>query len=411
MSTEARNADSSVNSSEYPLPALMEGDDLSTAMLDLNDDCLMEIFRYLDLVDLYYVTEVCVRFKQCAQSLFPSKLKTFLIKRSSPQVLHSIIYNYGELVNELTLDEGHYFSVEIERLLESCVNLQKMHLWHIKVSDGEFLERGFAKLKSLDIKMVQGIKNKDFVSFLCQNPKLKHLSIEDGIGLTGQILEVIAKQSSIIKSIHFDQSQHGGFISQNHLNSLSLVENLQELKIGCNFRSIIEAIGKMADKMLPLQKLALRYHKPESGLFKAIADLKHLQCLEIHDYPITDTDLHILGNNLINIDTLILRSTGEITIDGVFQLITKINRLQSLTLRSVNQNISFSVDDYEKCLTILRQRPVKRCFHLCLENSFQSTVPNDVAKKNENELFLSYNYDHEIASIYSDSDDSFINLD
>lgn len=38
--------------------------DVEVSILDLNDDCLREIFRYLDLLDLASVANVCTRFRE-----------------------------------------------------------------------------------------------------------------------------------------------------------------------------------------------------------------------------------------------------------------------------------------------------------------------------------------------------------
>lgn len=43
---------------------------LSTSLLDLNDDCLFEVFHHLDLVDLASVGDVCSRLKATTQYYF-----------------------------------------------------------------------------------------------------------------------------------------------------------------------------------------------------------------------------------------------------------------------------------------------------------------------------------------------------
>lgn len=41
-----------------------------TAILDLNDDCLLEVFKHFDLQDLCEVADVCARFRQNAKTSF-----------------------------------------------------------------------------------------------------------------------------------------------------------------------------------------------------------------------------------------------------------------------------------------------------------------------------------------------------
>lgn len=51
----------------------------ATAILDLNDDCLQEVFGYFDLFDMCALVEVCTRLKQTAQAHYA--IRTFLDDR------------------------------------------------------------------------------------------------------------------------------------------------------------------------------------------------------------------------------------------------------------------------------------------------------------------------------------------
>lgn len=42
----------------------------ATTILTLNDDCFLEIFQYLDLIDLCAVADTCRRFRQNAKACF-----------------------------------------------------------------------------------------------------------------------------------------------------------------------------------------------------------------------------------------------------------------------------------------------------------------------------------------------------
>lgn len=50
----------------------------ATAILDLNDDCLLEVFEYLDLLDLCSVADVCSRFRRNAKACVKYSNKKYL---------------------------------------------------------------------------------------------------------------------------------------------------------------------------------------------------------------------------------------------------------------------------------------------------------------------------------------------
>lgn len=75
----------------------------ATELLDLNDDCLYEILDYLNVTDLCSVAQVCVRWKQLAESNFSRKysevnFSALFHRRIAYKKAKDILLNFGSLI-------------------------------------------------------------------------------------------------------------------------------------------------------------------------------------------------------------------------------------------------------------------------------------------------------------------------
>lgn len=108
--------------SENDLPTSKDG----LNILDIDDDCIQEIFDYLDVMDLCSVAEVCERFRANAQRQFAVHHKSlhFLeVATLNKHRMASFIENFGQFAKKLNVSRHH-----LPRPITMCFT--NMLLWH-----------------------------------------------------------------------------------------------------------------------------------------------------------------------------------------------------------------------------------------------------------------------------------------
>lgn len=91
-------------SEEQPVPPDPESP--SNLLNALNDDCLLEIFRYLSLKDLGSVADVCEKFKAIADTIFPSKYSCATWDISGAHRLERLLRNFRTDIKSLSILGG-----------------------------------------------------------------------------------------------------------------------------------------------------------------------------------------------------------------------------------------------------------------------------------------------------------------
>lgn len=112
-------------------------------LLNLNDDCLHEVFRNLDIVDLFAVADVCSSLRKCVQDYLEiSKFRflelgfdydnEYLFKRSFSKTVN-LMRRIGSLIVSLRCWWRNEF---IKLLVQySSSNLVELHLMRIDITD------------------------------------------------------------------------------------------------------------------------------------------------------------------------------------------------------------------------------------------------------------------------------------
>lgn len=86
----------------------------SLQMLDMNDLCLLEMLRRMDLRELCSMAEVNVRLKDFAQKVFATKHRTVSLSSLADPIdgkytlskVRQLLYNFGQHIKSLTIDES-----------------------------------------------------------------------------------------------------------------------------------------------------------------------------------------------------------------------------------------------------------------------------------------------------------------
>ncbi|XP_055316213.1 uncharacterized protein LOC129575964 isoform X2 [Sitodiplosis mosellana] len=167
-----------------PIP---EQDSASHILVALNDDCLHEVFKYLNTIELSCAAEVCVRFNQEAKITFARKYRNLDITYGSSltkRTAECLFHNFGSLIHSLSVNA---------RLLESqsdflalvsvqCTRLKELRLTYFNI---DFVEQSdlrnkvrplFRLLQKLHLTNYPNLE--DMQKFLTTCNELKVLRIE-----------------------------------------------------------------------------------------------------------------------------------------------------------------------------------------------------------------------------------------
>lgn len=325
---------------------------------DLNDDCLREIFDYLNVLDLVSVAKVCPRFEAIAQARFSIKHKTFdfhELYRAARIELHQhhlegFLERFGQFIvnlrvsyieiqtidNDFVLEliskycKGRLDILKLEnfelkgRILKKMrslfARLQKIYLRGCTFTSPFFRHLGFCnklkklkfsdysecsdcrlftfnlpELETISFKNFDGFGLNQMVKFLEQNPQLKKVSIVNCESIESSILPEIARRIPLVEKISFKESRD---YSSPHFRKnamhLKQLSSLKKLKIDCADNPVGSVFNEIANAKVPLDYLEIRHCSANRQLVNSISNMNTLKTL-----------------NLIQIDTMVASHLHE----------------------------------------------------------------------------------------------------
>lgn len=113
----------------------MEASGTPTVILDLNDDCLREVFAFLYVDALAAVANACARFRAIAAQSAELKFAKITLSDYSPVNDYSQLRNFGALVESVVVDGADLQKRFIELLVQYCGNSVKLVLNDFNIND------------------------------------------------------------------------------------------------------------------------------------------------------------------------------------------------------------------------------------------------------------------------------------
>lgn len=97
-------------------------------MINLNEDCLIELFKWLPLPALILMADTCERFREIARVVFKrSRFSTndlFNDKNATIYQIHGLLMNFGDLITEITIGNGTNQTF-LRLIIEKCSDTMK----------------------------------------------------------------------------------------------------------------------------------------------------------------------------------------------------------------------------------------------------------------------------------------------
>lgn len=171
-----------------------------TYLLDVNDDCLYEIFSHksLSIMDLCSVAETCTRLKDVATIIFAKSYKTCQFNDLSLNTIHEMrrmLLNFGSSITDLTIGPSYDFERQFDgmsaRVLDLVIRCCSKSLESLRLKDYEISDHLIGKLRPMF-------------------GKLKLLHIEDGY-INGDGKQLLASCKSLVelKVINLENDEIG----------------------------------------------------------------------------------------------------------------------------------------------------------------------------------------------------------
>lgn len=290
----------------------------STHILNLNDDCLQEIFLRLDVEDLLSVTKVNERFKANVQIVFPIKYKSFEHKMSTRSRTGNILKYFGHFIEKLVIERNAshlelvashcgstlkklYFTgvtlnaailqkfrpvfarlhiLRVNRcelsnafiqILRSCSELKALAIIE---STGSWQLSGYNLPKLETVVLLKGnFELHCMESFLECNPQIKNIMIRH-VETTGNIISKIAQHLPLVESIVVRCRQD--IIEQPSFGPVAF-KSLKRLYIDCTPSRSASVITALAATRVPLEHLEL--YDWNDSVVDAICNLKTIKTL------------------------------------------------------------------------------------------------------------------------------------
>lgn len=390
----------------------------------LNDQCIYEIFKFLEFSDLVNVAEVCVRFNEQAKKTFATSKHKRIILYSGDLKVNKIMNTFGANMQSLwiqstTLNSTHDNSVLRSILKYRSDKLKELRLEYFRIdreisnfgpilSQLETFELLYStvntnlsqsitdcdKLKLLRFECCPLMHNDSFIARKFSNLKEAHLWTSDfNIEF---IREFIVSNSTIVRlSINqfFDNSHVINLIGEHmtHLQELEYVDNtidwtpapvdiqdvnrfrnellgigrllhLKTLKLVLNQSPVGPLLAALVENNISIKHLKMGRVLIDDAAIKSLMQMKELKILEFIDVRDTLTRYHLIDmvKFLLNLQELHLINTSDIIDINVIKTILKHATHLSLLKLKFCGNLSIDINDFSEILLIIEQRVMTR---------------------------------------------------
>lgn len=307
------------------------------SMFQLNDDCLLELFKYLDLDALVNLSNVCTKFRHLLDAYEFPKIKTYTtyVYHASVRVLRQTMKCIGPHLVHLYL---HYQKYGEDP--ENYLNDE-----HVQRATSKMLQYISLNLTKLTIRKPQGQKLYDKMMELF-NPAFRQITfLEWDAEFDCDTIESLQNlcpylETLVLRKRNFScQNDHNA--AELHWPSLISLETFQymaALDLPC--QRFFERFIQENPQLKQLKLTNVNY-----DLFRIVSqfshNLEHLELLQNFDLCSIHSELTLdLLNNLINLKVFIIRVKLTEFLSDVVNQIRILSQMQHLELIVVLHNYS-----------------------------------------------------------------------
>lgn len=308
---------------------------ITTNLLGLNDDCLLEIFAYFDIADLYSLSKVCRRFfyivVRVAKVIFPSinmtdplQMGDYYQTITNTVSLQEFLSVFGPNLLALSLSRTD-FTIQCPRIFDviaaQCTQLKTLNLHKFVINKPHVLFQQIEKLV--------------FRKCHFENKQQLRLAFENCANLTSLVIdkERVAGFDMLFQR-QFSVSMPTGYYL------LECFDNLRELDIQIThydheYVSLSETIKVLAAKnMLEVLKI---HDKSKCifgrDFFDSVLWCKRLTILIIKPWSFDDHTLNRIAECLPLLEIFVIHKTSVFSLVGLKNFVSKCDHLTHLGMK------------------------------------------------------------------------------
>lgn len=296
---------------DRPLDMLPDQDSDLHILNALNNDCLLVVFKELELFDLLNVAETCVRFNQQAKEVFRTKYKHLDFQRFNHHLVCRLLNNFGSLLESMEFGDVNINMFNI--IQQECKQLKSLSLRGLKCNWANarrvFEPLEILKLKNCAFKKFTNdsiwqlkdlqLEKCDFDidvlhRWITRCPILEKLSIKHISGLFDWgDLPVVGEYLPNLHTLEFDQEIESRKFMANGMQSFV---NLTILKLNFNRLSIAPLVVDLAANKIPIQEFTIIFGDMTLEGANSLSLLERLEVLKLFQCKLKVDILQLLEN-------------------------------------------------------------------------------------------------------------------
>lgn len=287
----------------------------------LNDDCLFEVFKHLDLVDMPAVKLTCKRFNNLANEVIRKKLKhqmspafnTEQHMRSEMWHLENQLKAYGDMMTEVAVDNhDHASRVIIGMVQEYCPNVEVLACYVSSNEYGWHAFRGFFCVNYTITTMKICGRDSHVTMPQVTLPYLTGLSVSNVRLFNEPPSDMFFQINNRIQSLTIDESAVETNVA---ISPLRHLRELRVLSMGTHSIRFIKRFVKMLNMLgAPLETLdlfRLRHDQREIDIYNIIHNCDDLREFRLRELTKTRLSLDNIKKTLQAMDQLDRISVDE----------------------------------------------------------------------------------------------------
>lgn len=275
-------------------------DQHETHILEMNDDCLREVFAHFDMLDLCAAKNSCSRFRDLAIEIVEKRFRfgtfdEYLRLPSKPAKCDDdfkekalFAYNFGEYIRHIEISAQQKGSWRIGPVLKNCKSVESLRFRNVAL--------GLVPAKKMT-KMLGNINTLEFLRcrisilkmtrILRATKSLQHITIHGRMHITPQLFATIAECKELesirlkVTGVHDINSQYLAECVR-QLQTLPKLKQLEILYI-TRYTSMTETMDVFA-QFESLETLTMSWFMPDKFFFEQLAKLPQLKVFTLHTY-------------------------------------------------------------------------------------------------------------------------------
>lgn len=334
----------------------------------LNDDCLLHVMKFLDVLDIISLRKVCRKFSGLGEVQFKSikKLNFANIKSGNKLTVHEaklVMETVGTNIVNASISSEHFYNQRVLNFIPKYLtNLKHLHLTGFKLETLTFwdqMAKVLVTLETLDLSDNSEINENFLKSFTKATSVLTTLNVSN-CNINGNFLKMLP----CIESLNISGCRY--ITGKQLIHFVDSNKKLKSLDISKCPNIFGKDVNEMLKKVPQLEKLALNnyYVDDETSRFvipsiNPLANLKDLTIQNVN-YPPCDQLLRTI--NLENcIETLNI-SYGNLTLTSVYAIST-MKCLKKLIMNFKN-SVPEDLVDYLMELKKLEEVHISGCSYI-----------------------------------------------